>query len=70
MAFSNETTKNAWIRARGRCENCSKVLQFGRRGNQWHAHHKHSVNAGGKDYLSNCEILCISCHKKTYTYGG
>ena len=37
---------------------------------RWHAHHKTSQAKGGKDIASNCEILCIPCHKATRTYGG
>ncbi|UCG91116.1 MAG: HNH endonuclease [candidate division WOR-3 bacterium] len=32
----------------------------------WEVHH---VNASRPDVLSNCEILCQSCHKATGTYG-
>jgi hypothetical protein len=27
-------------------------------------------NAGGSDGLENCEALCLTCHKKTGSYGG
>ena len=35
----------------------------------WEAHHKTAAASGGSDTLSNCEILCIPCHKNTRTYG-
>jgi 5-methylcytosine-specific restriction endonuclease McrA len=35
----------------------------------WEAHHKVAVATVGSDSLSNCEILCIKCHKNTRTYG-
>lgn len=35
----------------------------------WEAHHKTAVAAGGQDVLLNCKILCLDCHKSTYTYG-
>lgn len=40
------------------------------RGTRWQTHHKTSQDAGGPDTLSNCEILCLDCHKATRTYGG
>lgn len=65
MAFDEETVKQAFQRAKGRCESCGVALQWSKRGNQWEAHHKHSVDAGGGDSLSNCKILCIDCHRTT-----
>jgi hypothetical protein len=81
MAFSEEVVRQAWKRAGGKCEckrslhshsngRCSKELVFENRGREggrgaWEAHHKVSVSAGGGDTLSNCEILCWECHKKT-----
>ena len=85
MAFSSSVIEAAWQRAGGRCEcrrtycghsylRCYKPLDWYARGNDyapggWEAHHKTAVASGGDDTLSNCEILCISCHKNTYTYG-
>jgi 5-methylcytosine-specific restriction protein A len=77
MAFSRETTDAAWNRAGGKCEctrkicthhtaRCNAPLSAGK----WHAHHKTAVASGGDDSLSNCEGLCIPCHKNTQTYGG
>jgi len=77
MAFSEETKQAALKRAGGRCEcrrlachvhatvYCGTTLVAGR----WHAHHKTAVAAGGSDALSNCEALCIPCHKQTQTFG-
>ena len=53
---------------------CTQRLMFNLRGNDyspygWEAHHKTAVSSGGGDTLSNCEILCMSCHKKTGSYG-
>lgn len=53
---------------------CTQRLMFNLRGNDyspygWEAHHKTAVSSGGSDALSNCEILCMSCHKKTGSYG-
>ena len=84
MAFSPDTVLAAWQRSGGRCEcgrstcghgyRCNKRLDWYARGNDnspfgWEAHHKVAVASGGSDALSNCEILCIPCHKNTRTYG-
>lgn len=78
MAFSDFTVRWAWQRAGGACEcrrithghsyvQCNKQLVWSNRGRDgrgaWEAHHKNSV---GTDTLSNCEILCWDCHKRTF----
>lgn len=35
----------------------------------WYAHHIISSVNGGPDEVSNCEILCYECYKKTAAYG-
>jgi 5-methylcytosine-specific restriction endonuclease McrA len=80
MAFSNETVQQAWKRSGGKCEctrimhphqgRCNKELVWENRGREggrgaWEAHHKVSVQSGGSDTLSNCEILCWDRHKRT-----
>ena len=80
MAFSKSIVEAAWRRSGGKCEcgrstcghgyRCSKALNWFERGNDkasggWEAHHKVAVDSGGGDTLSNCEILCIPCHKNT-----
>jgi len=81
MAFPDSVVRQAWQRSGARCEctrrthlhsgRCSRVLKWEDRGKEtstgWEAHH---VTAGGADVLSNCEILCQTCHKATGTYGG
>lgn len=32
-------------------------------------HHKVAQSSDGDDTLSNCEFLCIDCHKNTGSYG-
>jgi len=78
--FPDEIVRQAFIRANGRCEcersscnhqgQCNKSLIFSDRGREtpsgWEAHHRW---AGGPPTLSNCEILCTSCHKNTRSYG-
>ncbi len=80
MAFSDETVKQAWERAGGKCEcqrtthghvgRCNKTLSWDSRGREsdwgaWEAHHRVSIQSGGSDALSNCEILCWNCHSRT-----
>ncbi len=80
MAFSEKTVNEAWMRSKGRCEcerathghpaRCPNLLQASSRGREnsvgaWEAHHVHTVEGGGEDQLSNCEILCWSCHEAT-----
>ena len=80
MAFADSVIRDAWRRSGGRCEckraghvhtgRCPKQLSPRRRGSElaggWEAHH---VVANGGDTLSNCEILCQSCHKSTGSFG-
>lgn len=74
MSFSQTTVKEAWEKATGHCERCHKQLVWNNRGDEgqrgaWEAHHRLSASHGGSDTLSNCEILCVDCHKKTRSYG-
>ena len=71
--FSEEVVKKAWERANMCCENCGKKLVWnnheeGERG-AWEAHHITPKSHGGTGDLSNCEILCLECHKHTKSYG-
>jgi len=84
--FPQEEVKKALVNAGGRCEcrrtnpDCLKKhdrvrchesnFTIGNRGIRWETHHRTSQAAGGKDIASNCEILCLDCHKATRTYGG
>lgn len=73
MGFSEKTKKKIFDKSRGNCENCKKQIVLknhaqGQRG-AWHAHHKTSEASGGRDVTSNGRALCLSCHKKTRTYG-
>lgn len=80
MDFSEETIRQAWDRANGKCEctrticghsgRCNKELRWESRGSEseygWEAHH---IDSNGPNTLSNCEILCQECHKNTQSYG-
>jgi len=80
MAFSDDTVRLRWKRAGGKCEcqrsthrhgeRCNNTLIWANRGRvsvpgTWEAHHRVSFENGGSDSLSNCEILCWDCHRKT-----
>jgi len=73
MSFPQSIIDQAWIDAKGKCEQCKKDLSKASRGKEtevgWEAHHK-TKTILGSDTLSNCKILCQSCHKKTRSYGG
>ena len=81
MAFSQTVVDDAWARSGGYCEcrrrshehhyvRCNKQLVYGNRGREgrgcWEANHRHRVESGGSDALSNCEILCWDCHAATF----
>ena len=84
MTFSELVIEEAWKRSGGKCEchrnvcghgiRCNKQLVWTNRGKEghrgaWEAHHKTAVSVGGEDTVSNCEILCLDCHKNTESYG-
>jgi len=77
MAFSEDVIEQAWNRARATCEckswthnhgstRCNIRLSKYVRGKAgeggWEAHR---IKRSGGDELSNCEILCWSCHKRS-----
>jgi len=81
-AFPQDVVDQAWERSGGRCEctrsshphgakRCPKKLNKGSRGKEsemgWEAHH---IVTTGPATLSNCQILCMECHKLTRSYGG
>jgi 5-methylcytosine-specific restriction endonuclease McrA len=76
MPFSDKTKDEAFRRSGGRCE-CRRKLHkhlFGRCTSLLSRHgaqfnHVHAQSQGGPDSLSNCEVLCRSCHERTASYG-
>ena len=77
MAFPEDVVEQAWKRAGVKCEcrrwthnhsvvRCNQELVFVNRGQErqgrWEAHR---INRKGDDTLSNCEILCWDCYKRT-----
>jgi hypothetical protein len=74
MAVSVKTKEDLYKRAGGKCECQMKACDHVGRcntklGNNWHAHHKTSVDDGGSDDLGNLLAMCPECHKATRTYG-
>ena len=77
MAFADTTKAAAYRRAGGQCEctmsSCNNHRAGSRcqnrLGNNWHAHHRTAVAAGGSDDLGNLLAMCIPCHENTLTYG-
>ena len=83
MAFTDEVVAQAFTRSGGRCEcsraacphsgRCAKTFAKGDRARSdetgWQANHRTASSVREDDSLSNCEILCVPCHKRTGTYG-
>lgn len=76
MAFSDAVKDAAFKNSGGQCEcvrtshnhpfrRCSaKVTRHSAE-----YHHKTADAAGGPDTLANCEVLCVTCHRNTASYG-
>lgn len=72
MAFSQSVKDAVKKRSGGRCECTRKSCanhngRCSSRGAEYN--HIVSVLAGGHDGLSNCELLCATCHQNTRSYG-
>ncbi|MCG7896107.1 MAG: HNH endonuclease signature motif containing protein [Candidatus Thiodiazotropha taylori] len=71
------TKKQALSRQRNRCASCGTEIaslnQIGKRIHQYgegaHAHHIKPCQHGGTNHLSNCVILCESCHYSAHEGG-
>jgi 5-methylcytosine-specific restriction endonuclease McrA len=68
MAFSEATKEQALASAGNRCQ-CTRVshIHSGRCNvtltkSTAEGHHMTAVASGGSDALSNCEVLCHTCH--------
>lgn len=75
MAFSEATKDAAFKRSGGRCE-CTRQQHshsgrcrttVTRPGAEYH--HITAQSVGGSDGLSNCEVLCRTCHLGTASHG-
>jgi hypothetical protein len=75
MAFSDAVKTQAFARSRGRCECTRKAHPHTTRCNKSltrataQFHHVYAEGLGGSDGLANCEVLCLTCHKATPSYG-
>jgi 5-methylcytosine-specific restriction endonuclease McrA len=56
--FSAKTKAAAALRAAGHCEQCTRKLITG----DYHYDHEIPDALGGSNDLSNCRVLCRSCH--------
>jgi len=75
MPFPQSVKDDAYRRSGGRCEcrrashshisRCSTTLTP--RSAEYH--HITAQSADGHDGLSNCEVLCVQCHRGTASYG-
>lgn len=81
MPFPDSVLTAAYRRSGGRCEcqrshsgiraphqggRCPTMFIFR---SQWEGNHVVSQAAGGPDTYDNCEILCITCHQLTRSFG-
>jgi len=57
--FSTKTKALAFQRANGRCEECGFRLTPGK----FHYDHIRADGLLGDNYLSNCAVLCVICHR-------
>ena len=77
VSFSDAIKRAAFRRSGGRCEcrRASHKHPFGRclsfflTSRSAEYHHVHADSRGGGGGLSNCEVLCVSCHRRTDSYG-
>ena len=56
--FSAKIKAAAALRANGQCDGCGRKLLAG----DWHYDHTIADAIGGEATLSNCAVLCKSCH--------
>ena len=74
MAFNQTTIDAAYQRAGGRCEctmsscahHADRIRCNASLTNDVHAHHRRLVSEGGGDNLSNCVLMCTSCHENAH----
>ena len=75
--FSKSTKQQALLRQKKRCASCGQKItslnQIGKRSHKYgegaHAHHVKHCQHGGTNNLSNCVILCESCHYSVHEGG-
>jgi hypothetical protein len=73
VSFARETLMRAWLRSEAKCEckrmghghsgRCNKAMVWANRGREaWGAWEAESRDNRSDTSLSNCEIICWSCH--------
>ena len=75
--FSETTQRLALLRQKNRCGVCgTRIWDLGDKGRIHHAHgegarahHIRHIKFGGTDALSNCVIVCASCHYSVHEGG-
>jgi 5-methylcytosine-specific restriction endonuclease McrA len=75
--FSRSTQQAALERQKHRCASCGTLIaQLGNAGIARHrfgegaqAHHIRHVKLGGTNSVSNCVIICLSCHYSAHEGG-
>jgi 5-methylcytosine-specific restriction endonuclease McrA len=75
--FDRATQLSALVRQEFRCASCGEpILMLGQAGREAHpfgemahAHHKKPISKGGRNDLSNCVIICESCHYSVHEGG-
>lgn len=56
--FSKRIKRDAFVRAKGLCEDCGSRLTVGK----FHYDHDTPDALGGSNLLDNCRVLCVGCH--------
>lgn len=75
--FTQKTKQEALMRQKFKCASCGASIvslkQIGKKHHEYgegaHAHHMKHCQHGGKNMLSNCVILCESCHYSVHEGG-
>ena len=58
---------SVWKRAKNRCEKCGTKIVKKKAGNHnGSVHHRYKRCIGGKDTLSNCILVCNTCHREIH----
>src|SRR5262245_29112947 len=77
IEFSLQTKQRALLRQKNRCGSCgTRIAALGNSGRAEHqygesaqAHHIEHIKSGGSNVVSNCVILCWSCHYSVHEGG-
>lgn len=63
VEFTPTTKRQAWDRAKGKCELCGLDLRTVKR-HQRHYDHRLACELGGTNSIANCQVLCEDCHAR------